>query len=159
MTIANSKILLLGLGNTLLGDDGVGVHIVNRLQSRLLEHEEIECVDGGTLGLSLLTQMDLDRPFIAVDAAQIGLPAGAVRVFEGEQMDMQLSGRKSTSHEVALADLMDAALLTGIRPDKRALVAIQPRETGWGDAPTPAVAAAIETAESEILALIDRWQG
>ncbi len=154
---ANRKLLILGLGNTLLSDDGVGVHIVNQLQERFSDHDDIECVEGGTLGISLLTEMDCTRAIIAVDAAQIGLNSGAVKVFECEQMDAQLSGRKQTSHEVALSDLMDTALLTGVRPDKRALVAIQPEKTSWGERPTPVVAASMGEAENQILALIDRW--
>ena len=129
------KILVLGLGNTLLRDDGIGVHVVNALQLNLPsdspDHPRVKCVEGGTLGLSLLGELDNISGFIAVDAAQIDAPPGTVRLFENEHMDAQLSGRKSTSHEVALADLMDTALLTGIRPDKRALLAIQPETTDW----------------------------
>jgi hydrogenase maturation protease len=154
---SKNKILILGLGNTLLSDDGVGVHIVNRLQSQLSDRQNIKCVEGGTLGLSLLTEMDDTSAFIAVDAAQIDHPPGTVVTFENSDMDAQLAGRKRTAHEVALADLMDTAILTGKRPDKRALVAIQPETTSWGDAPTEKIANAMPEAEREILALIERW--
>ena len=151
------KILVLGLGNTLLSDDGVGVHIVNRLQKHFLDRRDIVCIEGGTLGLSLLPELDDTSGLIAVDAAQINRPAGTVVTFENEQMDAQLCGRKSTSHEVALADLMDTALLTGTRPARRALVAIQPESFSWGEAPTGKVANAMALAEHKVLNLIDRW--
>jgi hydrogenase maturation protease len=154
---SKNKILILGFGNTLLSDDGVGVHIVNRLQQQYVDRENIKCVEGGTLGLSLLPEIDNTSGFIAVDAAEIGQPPGTVRSFENEKMDEQLSGRKRTAHEVALADLMDTALLTGTRPDRRALIAIQPKTTEWGDSPTPQVANAMEQAEREIHSLIERW--
>ena len=154
---SNKKILILGLGNTLLSDDGVGVHIVNKLQKRFADHQHIDCVEGGTLGLSLLPEMDNTGAFIAVDAAHINEKPGTVMTFENEQMDAQLAGRKRTSHEVALADLMDTALLMGTRPDKRALVAIQPQTTSWGDAPTSTVAGAMALAEQQILDLVERW--
>ena len=155
---SSKKILILGLGNTLLSDDGVGVHIVNRLHKRFADHQDIDCVEGGTLGLSLLPEMENTSGFIAVDAAQIDEEPGSVVTFENEQMDAQLTGRKRTSHEVALADLMDTALLMGTRPDKRALIAIQPQTTSWGDAPTLLVASAMALAEQQILDLVERWQ-
>ncbi len=155
---SQQKILILGLGNTLLCDDGVGVHIVNQLQNKFADREDIVCVEGGTLGLSLLTEMEGTSGFIAVDAAQINRPAGTVVTFENEAMDAQLGGRKSTSHEVALADLMDTALLTGTRPAQRALVAIQPKTTDWGEAPTKHVANAMALAEQQVMELIERWQ-
>ncbi len=153
----NGKILILGLGNTLLSDDGVGVHIVNRLHKRFDGYPHIKCVEGGTLGLSLLPEMDGTSGFIAVDAAQLNQSPGTVITFENEEMDEQLSGRKSTSHEVALADLMDTALLTGTRPQKRALVAIQPESTSWGETLKKPVASAMQQAESDIISLIERW--
>ena len=70
------------------------------------------------------------------------------------QSKIQLRPNRSAS----LADLMDTALLMGTRPDRRALVAIQPETTSWGDAPTPRVANAMERAECEILSLIERWE-
>ncbi|MCP4932940.1 MAG: hydrogenase maturation protease [bacterium] len=155
---STQKILILGLGNTLLSDDGVGVHIVNALQHRFADRNDIDCLEGGTLGLSLLPEMNNTSGFIAVDAAQIDRPPGTVVTFENAQMDAQLAGRKRTAHEVALADLMDTALLTGIRPERRALVAIQPESTCWGDAPSKRVANAMEYAECEILSLIERWE-
>ena len=153
----SKKILILGLGNTLLSDDGVGVHVVKRLQSRLLDRCDIVCVEGGTLGLSLLTQMAGTKGFIAIDAAQINQPAGTVTTFENEEMDAQLGGRKSTSHEVALADLMDTALLTGTRPLRRALVAIQPEITDWGEAPGKQIVNAMPIAEQQVFSLLERW--
>lgn len=153
----HKKILILGLGNTLLSDDGVGVHVVNQLQQRFLDHQNIKCVEGGTLGLSLLPEMDDTKGIIAVDAAEIGQPPGTVQTFENEEMDAQMAGRKRTPHEVALADLMDTALLTGTRPNKRALIAIQPEDISWGDFPTPKVARAMAAAEQQIIALVERW--
>lgn len=152
------KILVLGLGNTLLSDDGVGVHVVNRLRERLAGRADITCLEGGTLGLTLLPEFDDTTGIIAVDAGELDAPAGHLRIFENEAMDERLKGKKHTAHEVTLADLMDTALLTGVRPDKRALLAIQPQTTQWGDAPSAPVAAAMDAAELAALALIDRWR-
>jgi hydrogenase maturation protease len=155
--LGNTKILILGLGNTLLSDDGVGVHAVKRLEHRLDGRRDVVCVEGGTLGLSLLPEFDETSGFIAVDAAELGAPPGTLKLFENEAMDEQLAGKKRTAHEVALSDLMDTAALTGTKPANYALIAIQPETTEWGDWPSAAVAAALPQAEQTALELIKRW--
>lgn len=155
--VNKSKVLILGLGNTLFSDDGVGVHVVNRLIKKHAHHEDIKCVDGGTIGLNLLLELANTHGIIAIDAAEMNQPAGTLQVFENEDMDARLAGKKRTPHEVTLADLMNTALLTDTRPDHRALVAIQPKFIEWGDAPTEEVSASIENAEETILALVDKW--
>ncbi|MDH4108610.1 MAG: hydrogenase maturation protease [Gammaproteobacteria bacterium] len=151
------RILVLGVGNTLLRDDGLGVHVASHLRTR----EDIACrvtiVDGGTLGLSLLPEIEDSAGLIVIDAAELGEPPGAVRVFEERAMDQQLSGRKRSVHEVAVADLLAAATLTGQPPAARALVAIQPDSTDWGLEPTAAARASIEAAADAVSEIIERW--
>jgi hydrogenase maturation protease len=72
-------------------------------------------------------------------------------------MDAALRGVKSTAHEVALADLMDAAHVTGGRPRRRALIGVAPARVAVGLDPTPAVAAALPRIRAEAEALIQRW--
>ena len=151
------RILVLGLGNTLLSDDGVGVRVVEALHERDGRSPRAEYRDGGTIGLNLLPDVENCGGFVAVDAAELGARSGTVRVFEGPAMDDQLTGNKRTAHEVALADLMAAAALQGTIPERRALVAIQPGTTDWGTEPTSAVAAAIPEACDAVNTLIDRW--
>ena len=88
---------------------------------------------------------------------EMGAPPGSVRVFVGPDMDRQLEGTKKTAHEVALADLIQAARLAGCAPRHRALVAVQPASTEWGLEPTPAVNAAIPEAVRCVLAAIGDW--
>lgn len=159
--IATTQTLVLGIGNNLLSDDGVGIHVVNALdamkQGGVIEHA-IKLRDGGTIGLALLTDIEETDALIVVDAMELGAEPGTVRAFQGVDMDRQLSGKKRTAHEVALADLMGAAQLTGCGPERRALVAIQPASTGWGLAPTDEVAAAIPVACRTVLSLLEEWR-
>lgn len=136
----------MGIGNTLLQDDGAGVHVTELLRSRNRASPGVAIVDGGTLGLALLPAIEEAESLIVVDAAEMGEPPGTVRVFRNEWMDRQLSGRKSTVHELALSDLLAAAALRDRQPGQRALVAIQPGCTDWGLEPTDAVQASIAQA-------------
>lgn len=156
--LGSRRLLVMGIGNSLLTDDAVGPLVV-----QLLERDPrsarlgLQLVDGGTLGLSLLPDIENSRAFIAVDAARFGAVPGTPRVFEGEQMDAQVIGRKQTAHEVALADLMGAAALQGLLPERRALVAVQPASTELGLEPSPEVRAALPGLVESVLALAERW--
>ena len=152
------KTLVLGIGNTLLADEGVGVHVLDQLASHELP-QDVELLDGGTLSFTLAGTIQDAESLVVVDAANLRAPAGTLQVFEGEAMDAFLMGnRKSSVHEVGLTDLRAIAILAGHWPEQRALVAIQPQDVGWGERPTPAVAAAIPHAVSAIQALIKGWQ-
>lgn len=153
----------MGIGNSLLQDDGVGVHVVNALRTDfrgdwLRPGFEPRIIDAGTVGLALLPTLEDADAVIVVDAAAIGLAPGALRVFHDGAIDRLLSGKRRTVHEVALADLFAAAALRGRSPARRALIAIQPGSTDWGLYATPAVAAAIPRACGAVWALLNRWQ-
>lgn len=148
--------LILGLGNRLMSDDAAGALVVERLAALGLADARV--CDGGTAGLNLLPEIEDCDEFIAVDAANFGAAPGTVRVFENEAMDRQLGGRKSSAHEVALADLMSSARLLDALPVRRALVAVQPDVIAVGLEPTVSVAAAIPLMVEAILALLARWR-
>jgi hydrogenase maturation protease len=153
------KTLVLGIGNTLLSDEGIGVHVTQQLQSMLPVSDDIEILDGGTLSFTLACPIEDADALIVVDAAQLKSSPGTLKIFEGEAMDAFLLGnRKSSVHEVGLTDLMSIAMLAGHWPERRALVAIQPEKVDWGDMPTPQVAAAVPAACEHIRTLIGEWR-
>lgn len=152
-----ADILVLGIGNTLLQDDGAGVAVTERLRAELAGVEGVRFLDGGTLGLSLLPDIEDAGALIVIDAAELGEAPGTVRVFLGGDMNRQLSGRKSTVHELALSDLLAAAAMSGREPARRALVAIQPASTDWGLEPTPPVRQAIPDACALVAGMTREW--
>jgi hydrogenase maturation protease len=153
------KTIILGVGNTLLSDEGVGIHVLDALARTALPQEGVvDLIDGGTLSFTLAVAIEEADALIVVDAAQLKSPPGTLRLFRGEDMDNFLMGnRKSSVHEVGLTDLMAIARLTERWPEKRALVAIQPEKLGWGDAPTAPVQSAIPEACRRIEALVKEW--
>ena len=155
----DKKVLIMGVGNTLMQDDGVGVHVTQSFKS---EHSSRPCfriLDGGTIGLSLLPEIEDADAVIIVDASEIGERPGSMRIFRNREIDQQLSGKKRTVHEVALADLFSAAAIRGRCPAERALIAIQPASTELGLEPTPDVQAAIPHACQAIDTLSREWLG
>lgn len=153
------KTLVLGIGNTLLTDEGVGVHVLDALAPRLAGHDDVMLLDGGTLSFTLAGPIEEADALIVVDAAHLRRAPGAWAELEGDAMDDFLtSHRKASVHEVGLTDLRAIALLAGHWPTRRALYAIQPDVVDWGEAPTPAVAAAIPPVCAAIVERIRSWQ-
>lgn len=153
-----SGIAVLGLGNTLLSDDGAGVRVVTLLHQADDLPGDVTLLDGGTLSFTLLETITGAAGLLVIDAAHMALPAGEVRCFEDAAMDRFLArpGQGSV-HEVSLAELLDMARLQDRLPARRALVAIQPASLDWGTAPTEPVAAALPGAAAVARARIDSW--
>jgi hydrogenase maturation protease len=155
------RTLILGIGNTLLTDEGVGIHVLHALEPSLADlpnFPDITLLDGGTLSFTLAGPIEEADALIVVDAANIKAEPGEWKLFQGEEMDAFLMGnRKSTVHEVGLTDLRAIAILAGHWPEKRAMVAIQPDIVDWGEQATPAVAAAIPLVCAAIHELLKAW--
>lgn len=153
----DNKTLVLGVGNTLLTDEGVGVHVVRYLQDQH-PRPDVDYVDGGTLSFTLAQAIEDASYLIIVDAAQLHADAGSVRVFRDADMDRFLgTQRKHSVHEVSLIDLLAVACLSERMPSRRALIGIQPEVFDWGESPSPRVQAAIPAAGALALSLITEW--
>jgi hydrogenase maturation protease len=154
-------VLVLGLGNRLLGDDAAGplaIDMLTRFADRdAARMDHVNLQDGGTIGIGLLPAIEDASGLIAIDAARLGASPGTVRVFEGEAMDRIIAGRKSTAHEVALADLVAAAALQGTLPQRRALVAVEPQSVSVAANPSAVVAAAIPEMCDAVRRVLHRW--
>ncbi len=120
-----TKISVIGLGNILLGDEGVGVHAVEALKGRYDFPEEVRLLDGGTLGLDLLHLIEGMDGVLFIDAINLKKSPGTIAVIEGEAIPSILEPKLSL-HHVGLADLLFASSFLGTRPAKVALVGIQP---------------------------------
>ncbi len=152
------KTLVLGIGNTLLTDEGVGIHVLQALEPELGNVPDITLLDGGTLSFTLAGPIEDADALIVVDAANIKAKAGEWKLLKGAEMDTFLmSNRKASVHEVGLTDLRAIAILAGHWPEKRVMLAIQPQVIDWGEFPTPAVAAAIPPVCAAIKEQIRVW--
>lgn len=152
------KILILGIGNTLLSDEGVGIVAMQQLQAQFGARDDIEFLDGGTLSFTLAVPISECDALLVIDAAELHAAPGTVRSFEGAAMDQFLgANRKSSVHEVGLLDLMSISQLTGHWPAQRALIGVQPALVGWGETLTAEVAAALPEVCSTASEIIGRF--
>ena len=164
--MSRNETLILGIGNTLLTDEGAGIHALNLLQSAYPatgsttgpDTPNLSFIDGGTLSFSLAVWIEDCTNLIVFDATELNQPAGTVNTFVNAAMDEFLGASKRSAHEVGLLDLMDIARLTDHLPENRALIGIQPKTMDWGTSPSKPVQDALDTAVSEAVKLIKQWQ-
>ncbi len=108
------RVLVLGIGNILMGDEGVGVHVVNTLEKAALP-TDVECMDGGTGSFLLLEPMQNAERVILIDATIDGLAPGSIRRLRPKfSTDYP---KTLTAHDIGLKDLIDAFYLMGKVPD------------------------------------------
>jgi hydrogenase maturation protease len=148
--ISSSGVLVLGLGNVLLGDDGIGASAVDRLERDYHVSSEVRLVEGGTLGLSLLDEIAQAQHVILVDAVATDAPPGTLVRLDGANVIDAVRDRLSV-HQVGVADLLNAARLIGRYPTSVVLLGLVPGRIGLGVGRTPEVDAAIDALVSAVL--------
>jgi len=154
-----SGTLVLGVGNTILTDEGVGPWVVDRLAELNPDAPGITWMDGGTLSFSIAASVEDAEYLIVVDATELKSEPGTVKFFVDAEMDRILSQHGRSVHEVGLMDLMSMALIADRVPRRRALVGIQPEIVDWGTEPSPRVAKAVPEAAQAVADLIRQWTG
>jgi hydrogenase maturation protease len=105
--------LVLGIGNLLMGDEGVGVHAVRKMEGTL--PRDVSLLDGGTGGFQLLGELTGHNPVILIDATMDGQPSGTVTVLRPRYASD--FPRSLTAHDIGLRDLIEAAALLGNLPE------------------------------------------
>jgi len=137
----HSSILVLGVGNILLSDEGVGVRVVEAMKEIKLP-DNVELLDGGTGAFDLLDVIANRDKVIIIDAAKGSGESGAVYRFGPDDIRMQRQCLTSV-HQVSLLDTLSLARLAGCSPQEIIIFGIEPKELGWGLELSPKVAAAV----------------
>jgi hydrogenase maturation protease len=156
MTANRHDTVVIGLGNVVLSDDGLGVHAVQRMQERSELPEGVELVEGGTAGLLLLPTLADARRVIIVDAIDTGAPAGTLVRLDGDEWASAFELRM-TPHDVGLVDLLGAAQISGAWPEQLVLHGVQPASITIGTELSAPVAAALEPLLDAIEAELRVW--
>lgn len=126
-----APLLVLGLGNLLCGDDGLGAAAVARLDRDWEAPEQALVLDGGTLGLALLPYLEDADDVILVDAIRDDAPTGALVRLSGDEVAPAVLHRLSP-HQVGVADLLDGARLHDRYPRRLVLLGLVPLNLGLG---------------------------
>jgi hydrogenase maturation protease len=157
-----ARVLVIGFGQTLRSDDGIGLQVVRTLRAShataVGRGVEVEWIEAGGSVLAYTESLAGCAGLIAVDAVDGAMAPGCVQVFEGEDMDRVLRrDRALSTHAAGLAELLALARTLGVLPPRRALVAVQLATLAWGETPSQAVSAALPQAAACVVAQLQRW--
>ncbi len=150
------SILVLGIGNLIMTDDGVGVRVAQRLMEEYRFPDWVTVMDGGTLGLDLLPHLEGVERLLMVDAVETGGPPGTVVRLSGEEIPVALQ-TKLSPHQMGLQDLLAVAELQGNRPAEMVLWGVQPESIELGMELSPAVEAQFDVLVERVLAELAAW--
>jgi|SRR5579885_2774618 hydrogenase maturation protease len=152
-----APILVLGLGNTLLGDDGFGPTLLEKLAERYpYAGGFIEFLDGGTQGLNLLGRLAGRQALIVLDALATGAKPGTVSVLEGSEVVRFATSRSTTAHEGNAGELLATAAFLGDLPEQCFVVGVQPAELETGIGLSRDVQGSLQAALSQAQNVVDQ---
>jgi hydrogenase maturation protease len=125
MSTSKRRTVVIGLGNPLMGDDGLGLVALERLQATYTVPPEVELVDGGTWGMNLLPLIEDADELILIDAIHAGVEPGTAVRLERSRLPRYLA-TKISPHQVDLRDVLGLAELRGTLPPNTVALGLQP---------------------------------
>jgi len=132
---SKQKVLVIGIGNVLLRDEGIGVHIV-RTMEKLRLPKNIALLDGGVSGIDLLQQIEEADRVVVIDAIDAGDHPGSIFCFKGEEAGVMLDRDKTSLHQVDLFETLKIAKFLDCCPET-VIIGVQPKDVAWGMELTP----------------------
>ncbi len=134
-----TKAVVLGIGNILLTDEGVGVRVIEQLEQDYRFPPGVEIIDGGTCGMEMLEQLeDLDG-LVVVDCVRCGQPPATPVLLKGDEVPVFFR-TKLSPHQVSLSDVLASLEFTDKAPKSIAIVGMQPVSMALGMELSPEVA-------------------
>ena len=151
-----AQTIVLGLGNILLRDEGLGVRACEVLSRRYQLPSNVEVLDGGTLGLALLPHIESATDLLLIDAIHGQRPPGTLIRLEGDEIPAALAVKMSM-HQVGLQELLAVGMLRDSLPQRIVLWGMQPAELLPGLELTPAVAANLDALVAAVVTELQAW--
>ena len=141
--MSTPRTTVIGLGSPIMGDDGFGLAVLARLEARWHLPEDVELVDGGTWGMSLLPTIEDSDHVLFVDAINTGSAPGTVAVIEREQLPKYFM-LKLSPHQIDIREVLAACELRGTLPDVTEAYGAQPEIIDLSTELSPALAARVD---------------
>lgn len=151
------KPVILGLGNPLFQDEGLGIHLIHRLMNEEIS-EQVDLIDGGTDALALLGIVEEAEYLLIIDAINGNSSPGTVGRLEGQEIPLFLTGKMS-AHQIGFQEVLALGRLRGRLPAHLVLMGVQPQSLDWGTELTPTVYASLPRLTEMVYEQINRWMG
>jgi hydrogenase maturation protease len=151
------KVLVLGLGNLLNSDEGLGVHAVRALQAdRTVAFPQVSFLDGGTLGLNLLPLVEEATALLLIDCVDAGLSPGTVIELSEDEIP-RYSGVKLSQHQTTFQEVLGLAEIRAALPERLHLIGVQPDSLELGTELSPLVRASLERVLKRVEEILRSW--
>lgn len=150
-------ILVMGLGNLVMSDDGLGGRVISELEKRFQPNPQVKLIDGGTLGLDLLPRLEGIDQLLIIDAVQMGAPPGTIFRLEGDEVPRAFANKLSV-HQMGLQDLLAVAELQGHLPQQLVVIGAQAATIEMSMDFSPAMTAAFEAVIAAVLDELVSWR-
>ena len=149
--------LVLGIGNILLQDEGLGIHALERLTQDYVLPPGVRGMDGGVMGLDLLPYLEESAALLLIDAVQTGQPPGTLIRLEGEAIPATLA-LKMSMHQAGLQELLATSQLQGTLPSKVVLWGMEPANIDWGLGLSAPVVAGLDALVRAVVRELREWR-
>lgn len=150
------RVVVLGIGNILLSDEGVGVRAVERLEQEYELPEGVAALDGGCSAMEMLEDLENLDGLIVVDAVYAHQAPGELVHLEGDEVSSFFRTRMSP-HQVGLSDVLASLELTGRAPKQRVIIGIKPVSMDLSMDLTPQVAARVPEMVGRVIDVLNGW--
>jgi len=147
----NQTIGILGIGNTLLQDEGFGPHIIEQIETRFQVPETVKLLDGGTAGILLGPFIESVNTLYIVDTVKLNAPSGSIQCFSEKEISTKDIQTRMSPHQVGILETLELCRLRGKAPDKVEMLTVVPETLNTGIGLSGQVAPAVEKMISLIM--------
>jgi hydrogenase maturation protease len=156
MSTSERRTVVIGLGNPLMGDDGLGLVALERLRADYQVPPDVELVDGGTWGMNLLPVIESAGRVILIDAIDVGAAPGTPVRLERARLPRYLA-MKISPHQVDLRDVLGLAELRGTLPADTVAIGLQPQRIALGNELTDTLRCRVDEVVALVLEELQAW--
>jgi hydrogenase maturation protease len=156
MTESRAPIRILGIGNILMGDDGLGPYVIQMLMSRFDFPDHVELVDGGTPGLDFLPYISHARSVIVLDTVSSKGRPGEIKIYRDREIIGSAPPPRMSPHQPGLRESLMATELTDASPQEMVLIGVVPETVEQGTTLSPPVQSAVQNVIDTVLEELDR---
>lgn len=150
------RTVVLGLGNPLMGDDGLGLAVLARFREQYHVPDAVALVDGGTWGMNLLPIIEDATEVLFIDAIRTGQSAGTVQELERAELPRYLA-HKLSPHQIDLKEVLALAEFRGTLPPVVAAIGAEPERVEMSAILTPALEAAVDEVAARVARRLTAW--
>ncbi|WP_311475221.1 HyaD/HybD family hydrogenase maturation endopeptidase [uncultured Veillonella sp.] len=151
-----NSIVVLGVGNILLTDEGLGVHVVEDLKANYTFTPQISLIDGGTMGMELLTYMRGMKKILLIDAVNGGEAPGTIYEFPHRELEQYFTDHISV-HEVGMQDILRIRAIQENPLEDAIVIGVEPESLDVGFEPSAPVQKALPEVKERVLRVLREW--